>query len=330
MSATGETGGLAASDALAISGSAAEWVADRRNTEDWTPERQAELDAWLAQSLAHRVAYIRIDATWRRTDRLAALRRPKREPGDGASSRRPFWMRIALALGLVAVAATVITENILKHTSEQTFATAIGGREQVILGDGSRIELNTNTLLRVSLDENTRSITMDKGEAYFQVKHDAAHPFVLIAGHHRVTDLGTQFFVRRDIDRLKVSLVEGRARFETTDNAARVSSLELSPGDEVVATQDGVTLVKKPVDVMKGSLGWRRGVVVFSDTSLADAAAEFNRYGRKKMVFADPKLASLTIEGTFQTNNIEAFADVLQAALGLRAEDRNGTIIISR
>lgn len=67
---------------------AAGWVVDRCNQSDWTLERQAMLDAWLAQSVAHRVAYVRIEASWRRSDRLAALRRPMLERVDPSSPAR--------------------------------------------------------------------------------------------------------------------------------------------------------------------------------------------------------------------------------------------------
>jgi transmembrane sensor len=330
MSVVGESGTPAVSDALAISLMAAEWVADRRNTEDWTSERQAELDTWLAQSLAHRIAYIRIEATWRRTERLAALRHTAHEPKNDGAARRSFWTRIAVVSGVLVAVVAMIAENFSNRTKEQTFATTVGGRELVTLSDGSQIELNTNTMVRVSLDDSARLITLDQGEAYFQVRHDARHLFVVVAGDHRVTDLGTQFSVRRDPDRLQVLLIEGRARFETVGNDPHTSSLEMSPGDKVVATPSNVTLTRQSVSVVKKSLGWRNGVIVFSNTSLADAAAEFNRYSSTKLVFADPKLANLTIEGTFQTNNIAAFADVLQAALGLHAEKQSEAIVISR
>ncbi len=330
MSTAGESGTPAAQNANAISTVAAEWVAERRNTEAWTEERQSELDAWLDSSAAHRVAYIRIEATWKRTDRLAALRRPMRAPTGLAPSKRSFWLKIGAASALAGLATFGATGNYFSRSNEQTFETPIGGHEQVILGDGTKIELNTDTVVRVSLDQNSRAITLDRGEAFFQVRHDAEHPFVVDAGGHRVTDLGTEFSVRRDLDRVQVALIEGRARFDTAETGVRASSLELAPGDEVVATNDGVTLVKKPVAILKTGLGWRRGVVVFSNTALADAAQEFNRYSRKKIAFADPTVGRLRIEGTFQTDNIEAFADVLQAALGLRSEERDGNIMISR
>lgn len=329
MSTADESGMSAASNASAISTAAAEWVAERRNEEAWTEARQAELDAWLERSAAHRVAYIRIEATWKRTDRLAALHRPMRESGARTPSQRELWLKVGAALGLGGLVMFAVTGNYFSRPNEQTFETPVGGREQVILSDGTKIELNTDTAVRVSLDQAARAITLDRGEAFFQVRHDAEHPFVVKAGAHRVTDLGTEFSVRRDLDRVRVALIEGRARFDTPEAGAHASSLELAPGDEVVATNDGVTLVKRPVALLKTGLGWRRGVVVFSNTALADAAAEFNRYSRKKIAFADPAIGRLRIEGTFQTDNIEAFADVLQAALGLRSQEHGETILIS-
>lgn len=330
MSIAGEEGIGAASSASSIDVEAAGWVAERRNTEGWTPERQVQLDAWLESSPAHRVAYIRIEATWKRTDRLAALRRPMREPMPRTQLRRSLWFKIGSALGLVGLVTAAVTGSFSARSHEQTFETPVGGREQVILGDGTRIELNTNTMVRVSLEQNSRAITLDKGEAYFQVRHNEEHPFIVTVGSHRITDLGTEFSVRRDPNRVLVALVEGRARFETSDSGTRGSSLELAPGDEVVANQEGVTLIKRPVAVLKTGLGWRHGVVVFSNTALADAAEEFNRYSSKKIEFVDPKIGKLRIEGTFKTDNIEAFADVLQVALGLHSEEQGESIMLSR
>lgn len=331
MNPADEVGPGLAPSASAIGTKAAEWVAERRNTEGWSSARQAELDAWLAEAPAHRVAFVRIEATWKRTDRLAALRRPMREPLPQTRSQRSRWLKIGSAVGLAGLVTLAAGSSIFfSRPHEQAFETPVGGREQVILADGTKIELNTDTAVRVSLDQDSRAITLERGEAYFEVRHDDDHPFVVTAGSHHITDLGTQFSVRRDPGQVRVALFQGRARFDTANSGAIDSSLELAPGDEVVATQAGVTLVKKPIAVLKTGLGWRRGVVVFSNTALADAAEEFNRYSQKKIRFSDPTIGRLRIEGTFKTDNIEAFADVLQAALGLHSEDRDGHIEISR
>src|SRR6185437_10529239 len=95
------------------------------------------------------------------------------------------------------------------------YATAIGGQKTLALADGTRIELNTDTQVRL-LNGDHRKVWLDKGEAYFQVHHDAAHPFEVMSGNLKVTDLGTAFFVKRHAADTEVALVEGSARFDDT------------------------------------------------------------------------------------------------------------------
>ena len=96
---------------------AAGWVVDRCNQSDWTQERQATLDAWLAQSVAHRVAYVRIEASWRRSDRLAALRGPMRERFDPSSPSKIFWGRIVALFGLVIVTGVFAANQLIQPKS---------------------------------------------------------------------------------------------------------------------------------------------------------------------------------------------------------------------
>jgi transmembrane sensor len=79
-----------------------------------------------------------------------------------------------------------------------------------------------------------------------------------------------------------------------------------------------------------GKLGWRHGVLVFDHTNLADAATEFNRYNRVKLVVADADTARRTIMGTFRATNIEDFTNLARDVLGLHVQDRPGEIVISR
>ncbi len=308
---------------------AADWV-QRRRFWKWTDENQAELDAWLAQSMAHRVAYWRLNATVDRTERLTALRPALPEQNV------PFWSRhgwpIVFRAAAALVIATALGAGVMDYLSKpeaQTFATTVGGREVIRLKDGSQIELNTDTVLKIAPGTTARSVTLEKGEAYFQIKHDAAHPFSVAVGNNRIVDLGTRFLVRKDETSLEVSLLEGRARFDAQSAQAHPSSIDMKPGDVVVAKNNAVILLRKPEHILAEQLGWRNGVIVFDSTALANAAAEFNRYGGKKLVIADTAAARLKIEGTFQLNNVEAFADAVQVAFGLHVETRADEIRIS-
>jgi|HubBroStandDraft_2_1064218.scaffolds.fasta_scaffold134588_2 transmembrane sensor len=305
---------------------AAEWVAARRNQKDWTDECQAELDAWLAKSLAHRVAFIRIDATWRRTDRLAALRKPMREPEDSNVPRRGRWMRIASVLGVVAISSVVAANYFMQHRS-QLIQTPKGGQERLTLSDGSQIELNTDSAVLIDLHNSLRAVELVRGEAFFQIKHDTSRPFVVTAGTRRIVDLGTKFLVRMSPDSLNVILVEGKARLEGA-NTQRAAVL--LPGDVAIATAYATKITRKSVRELSESLAWQHGAVVFHNERLADAVAELNRYGGPQLIVADSDSAKLAINGTFLTNNAEEFAGIAHELFGLRVERRSGNLILSR
>jgi transmembrane sensor len=326
MSAPEEQG---VSDAMAIEMCAADWVADRRNVGEWTPERQAELDAWLNRSVAHRVAFLRIDATWQRADRLAALRQPMRNPPARSTSNRQIWVRIAAAIGLVTVIG-VVGQNYLARPEGQLIETPKGGQERLGLADGSQIVLNTDSAVRINLAARTRSVELLRGEAYFQVRHDAQRPFVVTVSGHRIVDLGTKFLVRMAPKSLQVALLEGSARLENANAAAKKNSVVLTPGDVAVATAADTHVTRKTDREISERLAWQRGAIVFHNARLADAVAEFNRYGGPQLVIADPSAAKLTINGTFLTTGAEDFAAITHEIFGLKTEHRDGHIVLSR
>jgi transmembrane sensor len=74
---------------------------------------------------------------------------------------------------------------------------------------------------------------------------------------------------------------------------------------------------------------WRRGMLVFDQVSLADAAAEFNRYNDTKIRVQDKKAARRTIGATFPIHNVAEFVDVAQDVLKLHVEKRDHEIVIS-
>jgi transmembrane sensor len=300
---------------------------ERRDGDDWTDADQVELDAWLSESMGHRVEYWRLDATWNRADRLGALRVPNaRAAGSSFKSTALKCASVLFCATVLGVAWSVYSRN----SNEKVFSTPVGGRETLALADGSEIELNTDTVLRTTIDANHRSVELEKGEVYFKIKHDSAHPFVVTVANHRIVDLGTKFAVRSDGERVEVALVEGRARFESTSSQIQHHSAVLMPGDVVVATARSMTEVKKSTGQLLNELGWRNGIIVLHRTALADAVAQFNRYNERKLIIATPSLRSVKVGGTFPITDVDAFTRVAKQVFGLKVEQKNGEILISR
>jgi transmembrane sensor len=315
--------------ARAIKDRAADWL-ERADRGDWGADDDAKLEQWLSESPAHRMAYWRVKSAWDRAQRLHVLRAPGADAAkeERASRIRPIVARAAAALVLLAAAGTGAL--LFKSGPRETaYSTGVGGREVVALTDGSKIELNTNTSLRVRLSKHERSIILEKGEAFFQVKHDASRPFTVLAGNRRVTDIGTKFFVRRYERRFEVALVEGRAQLDAPDGTI-AHPVMLSPGDVVKEKGASFVIQRKPETALANELGWRRGVIVFTHATLAEAAAEFNRYNAAKIRIADPKTARLTIGGTFEADNVDAFARLVRNLLGVKVERRGEDTVISQ
>jgi transmembrane sensor len=313
-------------NAVDVEAVAAEWL-EKRTHGEWTEADQLQFDGWLQTSLANRIAYLRLEDAWRFADRLSALKPVRPDAGDARASRFKF-ARNAIAACLVIGAGLLAARFYMATPAEKTYATSIGDSKRLTLADGTQIELNTDTLVRIDRDGNTRKVWLDKGEAYFQVKHDPAHPFVVIADGHRLLDIGTKFLVRRDRGKLHVSVLEGKVQYDPQINSH--TPILLASGDVLTATKNSVSVNRAGTTEIANALGWRSGVITLDNTTLADAISEFNRYSRRHVVIADPEVAHLRIMGTFQAGNADAFVAVAQDIFKLHVKRNRDEIVISR
>jgi transmembrane sensor len=314
-------------NAKEIRAKAAQWL-QHRNFWTWGEEEQAAFEAWLAESPSHMTAYLRVRASWENAERLTALRDTRGIAPAPANRRRtlPLLMGVA-AMGVVVVLVSYFAA-LMFVPRERTYATGIGGYRVVKLVDGSQVDLNTDTKLRVVIDTHERKVWLDKGEAYFQVKHNVERPFTVLAGAERVVDLGTKFTVRRDPHQFQLVVVEGKVQLKSDSGSG--SPLLLARGDVATSAAGAAPQVKRSVSDIKKELGWREGVLIFENTTLADAAAELNRYNNEKIVITGADAEHLVIGGKFAKNDIGAFIELAQHVLGLHVEDRGDVTVISR
>jgi len=317
--------------ALDIDAQAADFLVRRTNQSSWTQEHQAELDAWLSSSLAHQTAFWRLESVWVRADRLDALRQlPQRSRMVSTPSRRRSLF-LGLAASIAMVAAVGLSSNIVSPKAQiATYATSIGRRETIQLSDGSRIVLNTNTVLRTRFGSGRRNAELVRGEALFLIKHDAARPFVVSAAGHTVTDLGTKFLIRADGTHLRVALLEGSARLSTPSHSGQQDGTVLMPGDEAVATHKTLTISRRTPSELDSELGWNRGVLTFHRATLLDVAKEYNRYNSRKIVIADDVAGARIINATLPSTDVVAFARMARNFLGLHVKESEHEIVISR
>jgi len=313
----------------AIEDRALDWLI-RRDEPDWSDGDQAELDQWLTESMAHRAAWLRAEHGWAQADRVRSLGNwGEQRTGE---YRGPRWLPAAIAASLLfafGIGGYALAPEFGNQPAAQQarFNTPVGGHKIISLADGSSVELNTASVVRAAVDEKSRNVWLDSGEAYFEVKHRDGEPFVVHAGSRTITVLGTKFSVRRDKDRVTVNVIEGRVRVD--DGQGRdTSAAIITAGDTAIARAGSTLIAPKSEERVEGALAWRNGMLSFNLIPLSEVVAEFNRYNRTQLV-ADPSVATIPIGGTFQASNVDAFARLLHDAYGLKTEKDGDRIRIS-
>ena len=343
-------------DSKRIECTAAAWLA-RRDSEGWCECDQAQLDAWLLESNAHRVAWLRLASAWEQAGRLKALgagvpaghvppagqwtmsphfdaRRSltrERLRWRGRSSRRRNVFAIAaaaiIALALAA-GSLVLWQRTEPPVQPVVYRTGVGSSTTIRLADGSEATLSSDTGIAVALSRRERDIDLRNGEAFFEVRKDASRPFVVRVDGRRVVAVGTRFAVRRDGgDGLRVVVTHGLVRLEPGP-AENVAATLLPAGSVAQLSGDALEVRRMPIDEARELLSWREGFVVFHDTPLAAAVQEFNRYNTRKLVVGDPSIAGLRVGGHFRWSNQDAFVRLMEQAFPVRAEASGDRIVL--
>lgn len=197
------------------------------------------------------------------------------------------------------------------------------------MADGSRVTLNTDSAVRVAVSDTERRVDLEQGEAFFDVARDPSRPFVVVAGAQRVVVLGTKFSVRRERDEIRVIVSEGRVRVERRGGAgAQIPTADLTAGSIARSDGEALRVQKTAPSEVERYLSWREGFLVFQETPLADAVAEFNRYNAQKIVIEDAQLAGIPIDGNFRSNNVEAFIRLLENGFPVRIERTGDRVIV--
>jgi len=256
---------------------------------------------------------------------------------------RRWVLPLAAAASLALAAVGAFTWYGYDRTGWHVYTTDFGGLSRIVLDDGSVVNLNTNSQMRVQLTPELRHIVLERGEALFKVAHDKNRPFDVDAGNTTVRAVGTEFSVRvreptatsgggKDIE---VLVKEGRVAIDPPRKNAKplereavlpTSMSTVSAGEAVTITATRVTTEQPQMQVQKVAdadvdkkLSWTEGRLWFERQTLKDVVAEFNRYNRRQMVIADPAIENIRIGGGFEATDPESFVAALEATFGIRA-----------
>lgn len=357
-----------------IAEQAAEWhVAHEGGGLD--PEQARAFMRWLRSSPLHLAEYLTIsgiardaaDAARASDASLDDLMAEKNDPvrlletadvntphelGAGKCSRRMrrrWRFRFAAVATVLAVVVAVWAALWFPSASQgERFATRHGEGRNLQLSDNTLVQLDSNSEIEVNFDGHRRSITLERGQAYFRVAVDAARPFSVRVGHALIRDIGTSFDVYQHMDGTTITVAEGRVQVWNSprpDSSAirrllRVGASSV-PSGQPVATLDAGEQARldtagqlefKGVADLQQTLAWTQGNITFDNRPIAEVAAEFNRYNNTYIRIDDAQIGALRISGTFNAHDVAAFTAFLTSMPGVRVEqhDRKILVIASR
>lgn len=243
-----------------------------------------------------------------------------------ASWRRGLWAACA-SVAAIALGWSALT---YREAAAHRYETQVGEQRDVMLADGSKVTLNTNSALVVRYSPAHRYLILERGEALFEVAHNAARPFDVAAGDIVIHALGTEFNVDLRPAKTTVSLLEG---------AVQVSDREPASDDDPGALQTitkGESLElragKRHLIAARAELGridaWRTRRLEFNDTPLTQAVEELNRYSRVRLVIGTPALRDVRITGLFRIGDVKGFLFSLREALGIEAYESANEVVL--
>jgi transmembrane sensor len=297
-----------------------------------SPERNAAVEAglknWIGADPLHAATWETATDVWSETEGL-----PRRIPRQQRVREKSFRRPVIAAVAATAVLGLVGVGLYVKEYIRSGVTTAVGEQRTLNLDDGTRVELNTDSRLWVHFDKQQRTVVLKSGEAYFQIAHET-RPFVVIAGNRKIEALGTAFTVRREAasdDAVTVTLIEGRVAVApvNTDTASTVATTTptiLNAGQRLRTRPHAKPSVDNPS--IEKATGWMRGQLIFDHTPLKDAAAEFNRYNKLKIVVALPETSQIAIGGIFRIGDSRSFARAVAASYDLKVTAHEDELVL--
>ena len=243
--------------------------------------------------------------------------------------------RTFAALLRVAAATIIIFGGLMlwqrtRGEGPQTYATSVGERRQVVLKDGSKVLLGPTSRLIVPVmaaDEGWRMVILD-GAAYFNVVHDAAHPFTVKVGDIVIRDVGTAFSVETD-DSAGTRVAVDSGTVTVGPAADRARDAVLNARDKATVDTRGVVVVERSA-VSDDDLAWTQGRLVFRDAPLILVGAELYRWYGVRLRVADSSLANLHLTASFSGEPVDRVLNVIALSLGARIERQGNVAILHR
>jgi transmembrane sensor len=331
-----------------ITDAAAHWCM-RLHESDCTDAERNEFAQWLAADPLHAIEYEAMLEIWDVADQLprpplaqvahescAAQSTSAPNPASAnvvsmpAPAPRRTWASygVAAAISLLAIpVAGYIGWNMGWLPSSYESYESTDRMRQLVLADGSQVQMNLGTQLSFSDYKDQRRVTLKKGEAFFEVTHSTEHPFVVKAAQGQVRVTGTRFNVWMYQDQVRVTLMEGSV-IVTTGHSSE--GYRLDPGMQASYKDGDYEPQIKQTYSNDSTTAWRNGKLVIDNLALVDALPLINRYLNSPVLLADTATGKIRLGGIYNTSSIKDMVASLPKVLPVNlTNSKDGNPVIS-
>ncbi|WP_258050682.1 FecR family protein, partial [Pseudomonas aeruginosa] len=210
------------------------------------------------------------------------------------------------------------------------YLTAVGERRDLVLGDGSQLEMNTDSALDVRYDAGQRLLRLYRGEIYLRTaadRREPSRPFLVRTEQGLMRALGTAFSVRREGAETVLAVYEGAVQVRPEGAASAADGRVIEAGQRVRFDRQRIGPVES---ASEAALAWRQGWLSFYRRPLAEVLDELARYYPGRILLLDDALGRQPVSGSFRSDDPEAALKSLQAVLGYRQQILFGRLVVIR
>jgi len=227
----------------------------------------------------------------------------------------------------ITYSASVANSSLVTQMQYNTLSTVRGEQSPypLVLADGTKVWLNAESSITfpTSFSGNERVVKIT-GEAYFEVVHDASHPFKVKVGGQTIEDLGTQFNINAYLDEptMKTTLINGKVKISAGSQVA-----VLKPGFQAVVSPLGSSIIVQAADLDE-VIAWKNGNFEFEGTPLKDIMRQISRWYDVDISY-EGTIEDAEFGGSIsRTKNINEILSVLETTKGVHFKLEGRRILV--
>ncbi len=245
------------------------------------------------------------------------------------------FRRITYSL-VAAVALLLVSFVILDYVTgtfdtTRVYSTKFGERMEVVLPDGSLVDLNANSKLILGdhWEKGQREVWLE-GEAYFQVKknYSTGVKFTVQTSDLDIEVMGTGFNVNSRAAETKVYLKEGKVRLVLKDHEEDQQELFLNPGDLAHFQEDKHHVTRQTSKQAESLVSWKSGYLIYNNASLTQVIEDIQTSYGKEVLVIDSTLLDRRINGALPTSDLSEFVKMTELLFNVKANIEKNRIIL--